>query len=94
MIWTFILGIAAGWGAGFAEEHLRPLVEKHLPTPPPTPVEMRSIALTACLFVAAIVAALSDTGGVVALTLGALLGVLGPRLYAKAQEMRAPDYDN
>ena len=42
---------------------------------------------------AAIVAALSGAGGAIVLTLGGVVGVLGPRLYAKFRAMRAPDYD-
>ncbi len=93
MIWTFLLGIIAGWLAAGVEERLKPFVEKYLPGQVPTPVEIRAIALSLCLFGAAIVAALSGGGGALALTLGGVLGVLGPRLYAKFRAMRAPDYD-
>ncbi|MEO0917371.1 MAG: hypothetical protein AAFY31_10380 [Pseudomonadota bacterium] len=94
MIWSILMGLAAGWGAQAVEERLRPLVEQSLPGGTPGPAEMRAIALAVCVFVAAVVAALSGDGGVVPLALGVLLGVLGPRLYAKAKSMRAPDYDS
>ncbi len=94
MIWTFILGVVAGWCAQGAEERLRPLVEQYLPGQPPGAPEMRAISLAACLFLAAIVAVLTDSGGVLPLTLGAMIGVLGPRLYDKFRAMRTPDYDS
>lgn len=93
MIWTFILGVIAGWCAGGAEDRLRPLVEQYLPGQAPGAVEMRAISLALCLLGAAIVAALSGGGNAVALALGGLAGVLGPRLYGKFQATRAPDYD-
>ncbi len=93
MIWTFILGLIAGWAAPGAEERLKPLVEQYLPGQPATPVELRGMSLALCLLAAAIVAALSGAGGAIVLTLGGVVGVLGPRLYAKFRAMRAPDYD-
>ncbi|MEM6387437.1 MAG: hypothetical protein AAF718_14500 [Pseudomonadota bacterium] len=93
MIWTILLGIAAGWGAAGIEPQLRPLLEKYLPAPAPTPVEMRAITLSLCLLIAAIVAVLTGGGGVIWLSIGFVLGVLGPRLYGKFRAMSAPDYD-
>ena len=94
MIWTFILGAIAGWGAGATEDRLRPLIGQYVPGQPPGAVEMRAISLSLCLLGAAILAALSGGGGAVALTLGGVAGVFGPRLYAKFRAARAPDYDN
>ncbi len=94
MIWTLLLGIAAGWGASAAEDRLRPMIERHLPGRAVNAAEMRAISLSLCLLLAAVVAALSDTGGAVALTLGGVLGVLGPRLRDRVKAMRAPDYDS
>lgn len=94
MIWTILLGAAAGWGAREVEDRLRPIIEQNLPGGAPTPVEMRAIALSLCLLAAALVAMLSGGGGAVALSLGAVLGVLGPRLTAKLKARRVPDYDN
>lgn len=94
MIWSILLGALAGWGAVGAEERLRPHIEQHLPGGPPTPVEMRAISLSLCLLAAAIVAFFTGGEGAIALTLGAVLGVLGPRLMAKVKAARAPDYDS
>ena len=94
MIWTFILGVIAGWVAPGAEDRLRPYITQYLPGRSVSAVEMRGIALAACLLLAAIVSALSGAGGAVSITLGGLVGVLGPRLVDKARAMRAPDYDS
>ena len=94
MIWTILLGALAGWGAAAAEDRLRPIIEQNLPGMPPTPVEMRAIALSLCLFGAALVAYFTGGGGAISLTLGAVLGVLAPRITAKVKAARAPDYDN
>ena len=94
MIVTFVFGVIAGWIAAGAEERLEPLMADYLPGETPKPVERRAIALSVCLFVAAILSALAGGGGAIALTLGGVLGVLGPRLYAKFRTMRAPDYDS
>lgn len=94
MIWTFILGIVAGWGAPFAEEHLKRPLEQSLSSGPLSATDIRAISLSFCLFVAAIVAMFVGSSHVLPLTLGALLGVLGPRLWDKFRAMRAPDYDS
>ena len=94
MIWTLLLGIIAGWCASGVDDRLKPMVERYLPGRSVGASELRAISLSVCLFLAAIVAALSDAGGAVTLTLGGVLGVLGPRLYDKFRAMRAPDYDS
>lgn len=94
MIVTFVLGVAAGWCALAAEARLRPLVEQYLPGRTPDAPEMRAISLSACILLAALVAVLLGEGGAFALALGAVLGVIGPRLYDKFRSMRAPDYDS
>jgi len=94
MIWTFILGVVAGWAAPAAEDRLRPLVAEHLPGGPIEAAEMRAISLAACLVLAAIVAALTGWAHALPLALGAALGVLGPRLQDKVRGMRVPDYDS
>lgn len=93
MIWSILLGLAAGWGAASVEDRLRPWIERSFPGGAPGLAEMRAIALAACVFLAALISALSDGRGAVPLALGVLLGVLGPRLYAKIRTLRAPDYD-
>ncbi|MCG6883556.1 MAG: hypothetical protein LJE62_07355 [Silicimonas sp.] len=94
MIWTFILGALAGWFAPLAEDSLRPLIEANLPGRKLSPAEMRAIALSACILVAALVAVLSGAGGAIPLALGAVIGVLGPRLRDRVRAMRAPDYES
>ena len=93
---TFLLGVIAGWGAGFAEEHVRRLLAKALSLDEGVfrPIEIRSIALVASLFIAALLAALIANPHAVALTLGALVGVLGPRLGELIRAARTPDYDS
>lgn len=95
MLVTFILGAVAGWGAGFAEDHVRTWLGRALKVEPGSfnPVEIRSIALVACLFLAAVVAWIIASSGAVALTLGALVGVLGPRVQSMIKAARTPDYD-
>ena len=95
MLVTLILGAAAGWGAGFAEDHLRGLMARALSVDAASfkPVEIRSLSIVACLFLAAIIAALIASPNAVVLTLGAVLGVLGPRIRDMIRAARAPDYD-
>lgn len=95
MLVTLILGAVAGWGAGFAEDHVRRLMARALSVNEHAfkPIEIRSIALVASLFIAAILAWLIADPHAVALTLGALAGVLGPRLGELIRAARTPDYD-
>lgn len=93
MIWTFILGVVAGWSAPFAEERVKPLVDEHLPGGAVTPAELRAIALATTILIAALVAMLTGASRAVPLALGVALGVVGPRLWEKFRAMRAPDYD-
>ena len=95
MLVTLILGAAAGWGAGFAEDHVRRLMAEALSVDEAAfkPIEIRSIALVAALFLAALLSWLIATPNAVALTLGALIGVLGPRLSELIRAARTPDYD-
>lgn len=94
MIWTFILGGLAGWGAPYAEERLKEPLERHLSSSPMPAVELRAITLSVCLLGAAIVAMLTSSAHAVPLTLGACLGVLWHRAWGKFRAMRAPDYDS
>lgn len=94
MIVTFLLGAIAGFVAGPAEERIKPFVTQYFAGPAPKPAEMRAISLAACLFLAALVAYMADGGSALALTLGGVIGVLGPRLQAKFKSARAPDYDS
>lgn len=94
MIWTFILGVAAGWGAPFAEDQLRQPLEKLLSSGPISDADMRALSLALCLLAAAIIAMVTGSSYALPLTLGACIGVLGPRLWDKFRAMRAPDYDS
>ena len=93
---TMILGAIAGWGAGFAEDHVRRLMAQALSVDEGVfkPIEIRSIALVACLFIAALLAWLIGNPHAVALTLGAVVGVLAPRLQELIRAARTPDYDS
>ena len=95
MLVTLILGAIAGWGAGFAEDHVRRLMAQALSVDAGVfkPIEIRSIALAASLFIAALLAWLVANPHGVALTLGAVIGVLGPRLQELIRAARTPDYD-
>ena len=95
MLVTFILGIAAAWGAAFVEDHLRGHLARALSIEPGAfqAVEMRVVSLAICLFVAAILAWIVADAHAVALTLGAVIGVLIPRLKDRLRAARAPDYD-
>ncbi len=95
MLVTLILGAVAGWGAGFAEDHVRRLLARALSVDESVfkPIEIRSIALVAALFIAAVLSWLIANPHAVALTLGALVGVLGPRLQELIRAARTPDYD-
>lgn len=94
MFWTFILGIIAGWVAPYAEDRLRPVVDENLPGRPASAGEMRGISLALCLLAAAILAALTGSAHALPLALGAVLGVLGPRIWEKVRGQRVPDYDS
>lgn len=95
MLMTLLLGGIAGWGAGFAEDHIRRVLAQALSVGEDTfkPAEMRSIALVLSLLVAALLSWMFATPSAVALTLGATLGVLLPRLKDLIRAARAPDYD-
>jgi hypothetical protein len=89
MILTVLLGGLAGWGAAKAEPAIRKklddllVVDRGL-----SDVEARVFSLALCLLAAAGVAALADEGNAVMLTLGGVLGVMGPRLLARAKASR------
>ncbi len=93
MFVTFILGLAAGAGAPYAEPHLKGAIASVLPaSQPPGATELRLYSFAACLVVAAVLAAILGSGSAVALTLGAALGVSGPRLMDRFARRGAPDY--
>jgi hypothetical protein len=95
MLMTLLLGGIAGWGAGFAEDHIRRVLAQALSVEEDTfkPAEMRSIALVLSLLVAALVSWIIATPSAVALMLGATLAVLLPRIKDMIRAARTPDYD-
>lgn len=96
MALTFLLGAAAGWGAEYAEDHVRRILAAALAIEEGevSPLEMRSITLVVVLLGAALLSWILGGGGAVALMFGATLGVLVPRLRALLRAARTPDYDN
>ena len=96
MIITFILGVLAGWFAKLVEPRVKTVAERATSgTGPLEPVELRLFALTAALVLAAILASLlTHHASPIMLTLGACLGVLGPRLRKRWDARKTPDYDS
>ncbi|MCV6592918.1 MAG: hypothetical protein OIF48_08210 [Silicimonas sp.] len=96
MLVSFLLGAAAGWGAGFAEDHVRHGLCAALGIEPGevSAIEMRSITLIIVLFAAALLSWILGSGGAVSLMFGATLGVLVPRLKELLRAARMPDYDS
>ena len=86
MLGAFILGALGAAAAPYAEARIKGLVEDALMAETPmSPAELRSMALVICLVIAALAAWILTSGGALALTLGALLGVFGPRILAPIQ---------
>ncbi|MDJ1007228.1 MAG: hypothetical protein QNJ13_05325 [Paracoccaceae bacterium] len=95
MLATLILAAAAGWLAPKAEETVKGMIESVLLAEAPlTAVELRLISFAACLVAAAILSMIFGEPHALTLAVGALLGVLGPRLTAKYRQSRNPDYDS
>ncbi|MDA8585696.1 hypothetical protein N9L47_05405 [Rhodobacteraceae bacterium] len=95
MLMTLIFGIAAGWGAGFADDDVQRLMVKVLKADAQTinPIEIRSISLAAVVLLAALLSWIIASPNAVTLALGVFLGVLLPRLRDMVKAARAPDYD-
>lgn len=93
MLATFILGILAGAGAGFAEPHVKRLLESMLLSEVPlTAIELRMFSFALCLVAAACLALVFGNGSAFALALGAALGVFWPKILERLQGRRIPDY--
>lgn len=83
MLGTAILGFLAGTAAPYAEPRVKRAMEAVLQAEPPvTPLELRSFSLALCLAGAAAAALLFGGGNPLALAMGALPGVFGPRIAA------------
>ncbi|MEO9825016.1 MAG: hypothetical protein ABJF50_11430 [Paracoccaceae bacterium] len=94
MIATFVFAALATWGAPQLEPQLKALVGRLLPLDDVSAVEMRGITIAVLLFVAAVLASLLGSHSTLALGVGAVVGVLGPRGYQRLKQSRAPDYDS
>ena len=93
MLMTVILGIAAGAGTPYAEEFVKNALESVLLADAPlSPMELRLFTFASLLVGASILAWLFGNGSGFALAVGAALGVFGPRIIARVQDRRAPDY--
>ena len=95
MVFSFLLGAIAAWISPKLEDHIAGLVTSALPNEPTIEgSELKMLSFAVALFIAAVLAAgLSHASGI-ALTLGAIIGVIGPRLMAKWRNAKAPDYDS
>ena len=94
MIATFVFAALATWGAPQLEPQLKALIDRVLPLGDVSAVEMRGITISVLLFVAAVLATLMGSHSAIALGVGAVAGVLGPRGYQRIRQSRAPDYDS
>ncbi len=93
MLATVILGIAAGAGTPYAEPHVKKTLESVLLADAPmSALELRVFSFAVCLVGAAILASIFGNGSGFALSVGAALGVFGPRIIDRFQKRRAPDY--
>ena len=86
MFGALVLGLIAGVAAPYAEPHLKRALENAaMAETPLDAAELRAFSLAVCLVVAALAGWLLSEGGAVPLTIGAALGVFGPRLIDKAR---------
>lgn len=93
MLATLILGIAAGAAAPYAEPHVKKLLEGVLLSDAPmSNLELRVFSFSVCLVGAAILASAFGNGSAFFLSVGAALGVFGPRIIDRIQKRQAPDY--
>lgn len=93
MLMTVLLGIAAGFGAPYAEPHVKKAVEGLMQDDAPmSPLELRMFSFAVCLVAAAFVSLILDEDYALPLAIGAALGVFGPRIIARLQNRRSPDY--
>lgn len=94
MLITFILGLVAGWFAPKAEHFVKDAIESiHLSDPPLSEAELRLVSFAACVLAAAVLSMILGNPHAGVLAIGALLGVLAPRLQDKWRKSRNPDYD-
>lgn len=95
MFVTFILGLAAAWGAPYAEPRIRAALDGVLLDDTPVdPREMALLSFALCLLGAAILSMILGSAHAAPLALGAVAGVFGPRIIARWRGNSAPDYDS
>jgi hypothetical protein len=95
MFGTFILGLAAAWGAPYAEPKIKKALDGVLlDDAPVTPKEMSLLAFATCLLGAAIVSMIVSDPHAAPLALGAVAGVFGPKIIEKWKAAKTPDYDS
>jgi len=95
MLGTFILGLAAGWGAAYAEPWVKKALDNILKGGSEVgAVELRMTTFVACLLAAAILAMILAEPHALPLAFGAAVGVIAPRLKELWKVSRAPDYDS
>ncbi len=95
MLGTFILGLAAGLGAPYAEPWVKSGLSNVLKGGSEvSAVELRMVTFTVCLWAAAFLAMILAAPHAVVLVFGALVGVIAPRLKEAWKIYRAPDYDS
>jgi hypothetical protein len=93
MFADLILGIAAGAGAPYAQPYIKTALESVLLADAPlTEMELRLFSFAICLVGAAILAAVFGDGTGFGLAVGAAIGVFAPRIIARVQKRRVPDY--
>ncbi|MCP3972528.1 MAG: hypothetical protein GY717_19840 [Rhodobacteraceae bacterium] len=81
MFGTLVLGLVAGAAAPYAERHVKRALESAaMAQTPLDAAELRALSLAVCLVLAAVLAWFLAEGGAVPLTVGAVMGVFGPRL--------------
>jgi uncharacterized membrane protein YeaQ/YmgE (transglycosylase-associated protein family) len=95
MFGTFILGLAAGWVAPYAEPRIKAALDGVLLDDTPiAPKEMALLSFAVCLLGAAVLSMLVAEPHAAPLALGAVAGVFGPKLIEKWRTGKRPDYDN
>lgn len=95
MVFSFLLGAIAAWASPKLEEHISGFIGTALPKEPPVEGdELKMLSFAFALLMASLVAAGLGYANGVALALGAVVGVIGPRLITKWRDAKAPDYDN
>jgi hypothetical protein len=95
MLGTLILGVAAGALTPHAEPKVKMALESILlDDVPAEPIEMRLFAFAVCLVGAAILSMIFAEPHAAPLAIGAAIGIFWPRLLAKWNASKNPDYDS